>query len=319
MLICAGCGDAQYERLNGETMGTYFQVTFNPAQCRPSQAAVEAVLQQLNLAMSTYQPDSEISRFNALSSTAPVAISDHFARVVEAALSVSERTSGAFDVTVGPLVEVWGFGAAQVDGAPDPETLAVLSSAVGYHLIEIHDGQLRKRQGEVRIDLSAIAKGYAVDQLAALLKRAGCADFLVDIGGEIKTRGINPRGRTWRLAIETPDPTSAGGRQAIVNVSNAAIATSGDYRNFRLVDGRRVHHIFDPRSQSPAATDVLSASVIAADAMLADAYATAMMVLGRTEGLRLAEQLGLAVYLISAAEDDGFVVDVSSAFKAYLE
>ena len=172
-----------------------------------------------------------------------------------------------------------------------------------YKRQQLHDGQLAKLRPGVYIDLSALAKGYGVDRLAEVYLAAGCGDFMVDIGGEIRVSGLSPRGGPWRIGIEVPDPSAIGVSQTVLALSDISVATSGDYRNFRMVDGVRVDHVIDPRSGAPADNRVVSATVLHPSAMWADAYATALMVMELEEGMAFAEREGIAVYLMSHAED----------------
>ena len=207
-------------------------------------------------------------------------------------------------MTVGPLVNLWGFGPDPDRSPPSSAEQAIALAAVGMQHIARRGDQLAKTRSGVYVDLSALAKGYAVDRLADLYLARGCSDFMVDIGGEIRVSGNNPQGGPWRIGIEVPDPQAIGVSQAVLGVTDISIATSGDYRNFRMVDGVRIDHVIDPRSGRPADNRVVSATVLHPSAMWADAYATTLMVMGLEEGLAFAEQEGIAVYLMARADDD---------------
>lgn len=294
-------------------MGTYYAVTAAPdSACEVSQHKLEQELAAINAAMSTYLADSELSQFNALAAGEWYAMSAPLATVMQAAWSLWQRSGGAFDVTVGPLVNLWGFGPQAVTSPPTAAEQAQVRALVGMqHLQQSRlqaTAQLAKAKAGVYVDLSALAKGYAVDALAQIYAAAGCRNFMVDIGGEIRAAGQSPRGGPWRIGIEVPDPQALGVSQAVLALQDMSIATSGDYRNFRMVDGVRVDHVIDPRSGQPADNRVVSATVLHPSAMWADAYATTLMVMGLEQGLVFAEREGIAVYLMAWQP----VADVSS-------
>lgn len=289
-----------------------------PAHARAEiDRAIRDDLALVNRRMSTWDPDSELSRFNASASVAPVAISRETFDVLQGAVEINRLTGGAFDITLAPLVDAWGFGAVAAPSSPDEATLAGLREAVGANLLELDEAgpTARKKDPRVRCDVSAIAPGYAADRLAALLAARGYGDFLVDVGGELVARGRNDRGTPWQVAIERPQ---VDGRaiERTVSLRDLAIATSGDYRKYHEVDGRRVAHVVDPRTARPIEHRLASASVVHGDAMRADALATAMMVLGPDEGLALAEREHLAVLFLVRNAAGGFDERASSRFAA---
>ena len=288
----------------GATMGTTFNVTVVSAEPPAVEAEVRRVLDRIEGRMSHYRPDSELSRFNRARTTAPQALSAETLGVVAEALAVSRVSGGAFDVTVGPLVDAWGFGPpGRPPAAPDDASLAALRARVGFELLALDPAAatLRKRNGDVVVDLSAIAKGYAVDAVSSLLADRGYGDHLVEIGGELRGAGMNGEGAPWRVAVERPLP-GAPAAQRIVPLADAALATSGDYRNFYALDGRRVSHTIDPRTGRPVTHGLLSVSVVAPRCSLADARSTALNVLGPDAGYALAVEQGWAALFV---EDDG--------------
>jgi len=308
--------------LGGETMGTTWAVTLNPPDLSRSERArirkrIEAELDAVNGAMSTWDPDSELSRLNEHASSEPFSLSKPTLDVLAAARGISERTGGAFDVTVGPLVAAWGFGAgARVPGAaPEADELATIRERVGFERLELDlaAGSVRKRHPGLRVDLSAIAKGYGVDRVAEALATEGFAGFLVEVGGELRAEGQRPGGGAWRLAIERPEPDGRA-VHAVVELSGVALATSGDYRSFYEAGGERLTHIVDPRLGRPVRHGLASVSVLHERAALADAWATALMVLGPEEGLRVAAAEGLAVYLIVRTEGGAYEVLTTPQF-----
>ena len=302
------CGDSARERpvqeLVGSTMGTTFsiKVVAPPENLDlPSlQRDIEGVLAGINGMMSTYLSDSELSRFNASESVEWVEVSPELCHTIEASLVVSEFTDGAFDVTVGPLVNLWGFGPG--DSAYEPpgnDTLTTAMQDIGYAKLHVDCTvpALRKESPGVYVDLSAFAKGYAVDEVAELLDARALPDYLVEIGGEMRMRGANARSEPWAIAIETPD-RDARSVQTVVHLSDAAMATSGDYRNFFEHEGRFYSHTIDPRTGYPVTHNGASVTVVADTAAFADAAATALLVLGPDAGMKLAERESIAAYFL---------------------
>ncbi len=306
-----GAAPAPPARLEGRTMGTTWQVTLNgprdDARLASLRAEVEALLVRVNDSMSTYQSDSELSRFNARASTEPVDVSPELAAVLRAALEVWRASGGVFDVTVGPLVDAWGFGArGRRQTVPADDEVTALLATVGSDKLQLDGAQLRKLHPALRVDLSAIAKGDAVDRVSALLVSLGEGDHLVDIGGELRARGRNARGEPFVVGVEEPDPERHAVRLA-VTLGDLAIASSGNYRNFFEVDGVRYAHTLDPRTGRPVQHRLSAVSVLHARCAVADAWATALMAAGPDEAWRLANEQQLDVLLL--VEGDGGVVE----------
>ncbi|MDT7525278.1 FAD:protein FMN transferase [Pseudidiomarina sp. GXY010] len=306
--------------VSGKTMGTTYHISYvtaNP-QHSPEQVKqrVDAVLEQVNSQMSTYDPQSELSLFNSRQTTEPVVISRSLETVIRRALEIANETDGVLDVTVGPLVNLWGFGPlAKPERKPTEAELQAMLDEVGYQHVHVENHQLRKAKPEIYIDLSTIAKGYGVDRVAVLLEQMEITNYLVEIGGEMRTRGTKPGNQPWRIAIEKP-VTSERSVQRVIEPGDAGIATSGDYRNYYEEDGVRYSHIIDPRTGYPIQHNLVSVTVVAPTSMDADAYATALTVMGPEQALAFAEQKGLAVLLISR-EAEGFKEESSTAFKQY--
>ncbi len=315
----SGCGQGRraddYLTVEGPTMGTYYLVRYRgSADCLVGVDEIEARLAEINRAMSTYDPESEISLIN--NAAEPVRVSRDLQIVMQAARQVWRETDGAFDITVGPLIDLWGFGPKTVSEPPSIDAQQAAGSRVGMEKVRLEDGRIHKSHAAVAMDLSAIAKGYAVDELYALLSAKGCRHFMIDIGGEMRLVGNNPQEAAWRVGIEAPDSNRLGGVHRVLHLSGVGVATSGDYRNYIESESGRVDHVFDPRSRRPSASAVVSATVVHDTAMHADAYATAMMVLGADVGLALADRLGFAVYLLVAA-DVGAAPDVREVEPRY--
>ena len=305
----------------GSTMGTTYAVKSHASSWphgRDSMAGmIDRRLAEVNRLMSTYDPESEISRFNRHGRRTPFTASRPTIEVFETAWDVSRRTGGAFDATVGPLVDAWGFGPTQPNGPPTEGELTELLRQVGYHLIEVNAtaGTLVKSTDNVATDLSAIAKGYGVDQLAEGLIELGINDFLVEIGGEVRGSGLRPDGSAWRVGIEAPTP---GTRTVVrvVNIHNTAVATSGDYRNFLEHEGVRLAHIIDARTGRPIPQTGKSVTVLHAEAMWADAWATALTVLEVEDAHALAERERIAALFITD-RNGKFDTIATTAFEEY--
>ncbi|HOZ47918.1 MAG TPA: FAD:protein FMN transferase [Candidatus Hydrogenedentes bacterium] len=309
----------------GETMGTSYSVKVCVAA--EDWAGIEgriadAVARELDLVnarMSTWRDDSELSRFNQSDGAEPFPVSEETLAVFNVARAVSEVSNGEFDITVGPLVNAWGFGPDErsMEG-PDDATLAALRQRVGFKLVEIDEANrtLRKARPDIYCDLSAVAKGYGVDRVAEALDALGISSYMVEVGGEVRTRGAKGDG-PWRIGIERP-VSEARALQEVLHMppDGIALATSGDYHNFYMVDGVRLSHTIDPRTGRPIAHNLASASVLAPTCAEADAFATALMVLGPDEGYDLACTLDLKALLIVRDAPETFSERMTPAWEA---
>lgn len=326
VLMIGGCRQQQSDDrllLSGETMGTTWSVVLRPA---PAVNAVELkqqlqeLLNHINALMSTYDQTSEVSRFNRQTTSDWFDLSDETFAVVELAQLISAQTAGAFDISVGPLVDLWGFGATEPEQTPPEEDLLKeVLAGVGYeHLrLRAHPPAISKQVPALRIDLSAIAKGYAVDILAEHLGRLEVENYLVEIGGEMKMSGYRYDGTPWRIAIEKP---LEGIRtvETVLLLTDIALATSGNYRNFYEVDGQRYGHTIDPDSGRPIRHKLASVTVLDPSCARADALATALMVMGEERGKQFCEEHNIAAYFL-VHEKTGLVSYSSSAFHALLD
>ena len=309
---------------SGPTMGARFTVkVVTGAEGLADETAlgrlILADLERINALMSTWDPASELSRFNSSDSLDPFPVSPETFEVFEWASRLEALTGGAIDVTVGPLLDAWGFGPGGVrDGAPSDEQIARLLEGTGFRHLELDHAArtVRKRRVGIVCEFSALAPGYAADRLATLLDARGLTDFLVDVGGEFRVRGRNDAGMPWQIAVERP---TESGRfiERMIPISDGAIATSGDYRNYHEVDGERVTHILDPRTGRPIRHRLASVTVVDSLAVRADALSTALMVLGPEEGFALAESLDLpALFIVRADGGDGFEGRGTPRFEA---
>lgn len=309
----------QEQELYGSTMGTTYSVKFFsqlPVDNQVLQQQLDQELELINDLMSTYRPSSELMQFNQQQTTVPFTISEQTAKVIAEAIRIGRQTNGVLDITVGPLVELWGFGASgRITERPDVQTLSAINDYVGIDKVSLSGNQLVKNDARLALDLSTIAKGYGVDRLAEILEAKGITDYMVDIGGEMRVSGSKPD-RAWRVAIEKP-VTGNRAVQRIITPGDMAIATSGDYRNYFEQDGIRYSHLIDPRTAEPIHHRTVSSTVIHPSSMTADAYATALHIMNADEALQFANQYQLAVLLI-VKTDEGFTELVSDAFQPFL-
>lgn len=312
--------------IDGPTMGTTYRVKLvgpTAADEASIRSDVEAVLRDVDERLSTYRRDSDVSRFNRAPVGKWFAVAPATAEAVSAALAVSRQTNGALDVTVGPLVRLWHFGPSAVADAkstadmvpPDEVALRAARKLVGYDKLEVcrDPPALRKQVDGLEIDLSAVGEGDAIDRLAAAISRRGIKNYLVELGGEVRAGGLGPNGEPWRVAVarpiaERPEMLSA------VSLSNAALATSGDYRRFFEYGGRRYSHIIDPSTGRPVTHALASVTVAADGSLTADAWATALLVLGPERGHDCAVEHGVAAIFVSRS-GDSFVTKETPAWR----
>ncbi len=283
------------------------------------QKQFSAKLREVDLIMSTYKKNSELSRFNRSKSLKPRKVSSALLHVIKSAQKISILTGGAFDITIGPVVNVWGFGPKKRIKPPSASRMAAAKLRVGYTKLRFNAKHhtIQKKVPSLYVDLSAIAKGYGVDVLGWTMEKAGFSNYMAEIGGEVRARGHNAQRVAWRVGIEKPISGLQRYVQLVVPLHNMSMATSGNYRNYITVSGKRVSHLIDARSGQPVSHNLASVSVVHPDCMTADALATAFYVLGPKDGLKLAEQQKLAV-LFLVRQGKSFTSRSSSYFKALL-
>ena len=326
LLLFSGCQRQNPNHaihLSGSTMGTTWSISLLPEKGETDLVGLEKQLQQrldqINALMSTYDPVSEISRFNDQLGTEWFPVSTATAEVVALSLQISQLTGGAFDISVGPLVELWGFGPKERGRQiPTDEQIQALLGRIGYQNLQLrqHPPAMKKQIPLLRIDLSAVAKGYAVDALAGLLRDQGYRNFLVEIGGEMRIAGRREDGTPWRIAIEKP----LEGRREVETIfplTATAVATSGNYRNFFVENGQRYAHTIDPVTGRPARHKLASVTVLDLTCARADALATALMVMGEDQGRRFCEKNRIAAFFL-IHEGEGTVTYASPAFQDFL-
>ncbi len=311
----------QVHEFTGFIMGTTYSVLINaeelPLSRQRLQTEFNTILNRVNMEMSPYLRESELSQINDADSTGWLSVSTSLMHVLQAAQDISRATQGAFDVTVGPLINLWGFGPEQVFTVPTETQISAVLRLVGHEKLRMDPAAsaVKKAYGGMRINLSAIAKGYGVDEIAERLDQLQLDNYLVEIGGEIRARGVNDKNRPWQIGIEQP---LTGQREVrrIIRLDNSAMATSGDYRNYFEHEGSRYSHTIDPRTGRPVTHALASVTVLHPSTMLADAWATGLLVLGPEEGLELARQNSLTAFFI-IHEDGGFREESTPAFKPY--
>ena len=285
-----------YQINQGMVFGTFYKITYQ--YDKNLQKEIEAQLKSVNDALSMFDKKSIIT---AVNNNEPVKLNDMFVNVFKLAQSISEDTDGAFDITVAPLVNAWGFG-YKSGALPSQQDIDSIRAFVGYQKVKLSGMRIQKEDARLTLDCSAIAKGYGTDVVARYLLREGIKNFMVEIGGEIVTHGVNPKRQQWSIGIEKPVEDSLAMKselQTVLKVDDIAMATSGNYRNFYYKDGKKYAHTIDPKTGFPVQHNILSATVLAKQCAVADAYATAFMVMGLEKSKEiLARHKDLKAYLI---------------------
>ena len=302
----------QYYHHQGHIFGTYYNIRYEGSQ--DLHEAIQQRLKDFDCSLSMFNKESVISRVNR---NEPVEVDSLFALLFAEAQQISQLSGGAFDITVAPLVHAWGFGKKTNDPKVKAHEINIdsIKAFVGYHKIQLQDLHVLKADDRITLDASAIAKGYACDVVANLLREQGCENLLVDIGGEVVMQGLNNRGQVWRVGISKPKIDATGMEnelQEVIESPQLCMATSGNYLQYYFVDGQRRSHTIDPRSGRPVEHSLLSATVVANSCMRADALATACMVLGANEALQMIEQTTDAACYLIVAQGDSLDIRTSS-------
>ncbi len=310
---------------SGFTMGTTYNIKIAPNvgqtdnfETGKIKDSVDSLLNDVNKSMSTYIPESELSLFNTAKAGNWFEISDNLYEVLKTAVEVSDSSGGAFDITIGPLVNLWGFGPeTKRDKLPRKKDITTRKRITGYHNLTLRDSTpaIKKRINDLYCDLSAIAKGFGVDKVSELLSGYGFKNYLVEIGGEVRTLGKNRFGKDWQIGISKPK--QGFNIQEIINISGKSVATSGNYHNYFEVDGVRYSHMIDPRTGYPVTHFLSSVTVIHDQCMLADAYATTVTILGPEDGYRFALKMDIPAYMI-IVEEDNYTIKMTPSFEGYL-
>lgn len=332
VVLLAGCDNASAPVppkatatvLEGKTMGTFWRVSvvgIDKTQAEELRQKVQNQLDGDDRLLSTWKSDSALMRFNQSQSTTPWPVSEAMADIVTESLRIGRKTQGAMDITVGPLVNLWGFGPdKQPVKTPTQEQIDAAKARTGLQYLTVINGTdrqyLQKTIPDLYVDLSTVGEGYAADHLAQLMIEEGISRYLVSVGGALVSRGMNADGQPWRVAIQKPtDQENAV--QAIVDINGHGISTSGSYRNYYELDGQRISHVIDPQTGRPITHKLVSVTVIAPTALEADAWDTGLMVLGTEKAQQIVREQGLAVYMITK-QGDGFTTWMSPQFRAFL-
>lgn len=310
--------DTQYILNEGKIFGTYYHIKYKNPNGKNLKATIEQKLQEFNASLSTFEPNSIISRINQ--NDPSVNTDTYFEDMYRMAYQVSEKTGGAFDITVAPLVNAWGFGYGKLEHTTLPNVDTILPY-IGYKKISLTNHKLLKESPKTLLDASAIAKGQGVDVIAQLLDNNGCINYMVEIGGEVRCKGVNPNREKWHIGIDAPqdDPTNENRTlETIVAISNVGMATSGNYRQYYYKNGKKYAHTINPHTGMPVQHHLLSATVIAPTCMEADAFATAFMVLGTEQSIAVCKSIPqLDCYLIYADKNGQIKTRYTSGFEQY--
>ena len=332
VILLAGCDNtsapatpkAQVTVLDGKTMGTFWRVSvvgIDQNRVEDLRQKVQTLLDGDDQLLSTWKSDSALMRFNHSQSTTPWPVSEGMADIVTESLRIGQKTQGAMDITVGPLVNLWGFGPdKQPVKTPTQAQIDTAKARTGLEKLTVINraGQqyLQKSIPDLYVDLSTVGEGYAADHLARLMTEEGISRYLVSVGGALVSRGMNGEGQPWRVAIQKPTDRE-NAVQAIVDINGHGISTSGSYRNYYELDGQRISHVIDPQTGRPITHKLVSVTVIAPTALEADGWDTGLMVLGTEKAQQVIREQGLAVYMIMK-EGDGFTTWMSPQFRAFL-
>lgn len=329
LFLISACGSdntLQSYHFSGPTMGTQYNITIVleegqllPLEANELQQKIDLWLQQFNQIMSTYIPDSELMQLNDAPIETQVSLSKPLFEVLEISGRIHHASGGSFDATVGPLVNLWGFGPqASIETRPAQHLIDEQLAKIGQHKLVLQpEGPSATKKDQLFIDLSAVAKGYGADVIAARFEEIGVVNYLIEVGGEIRVNGRSALQRPWRLGVEQPSLLHSGDSRQTINVSRGGVATSGDYRNYFEQDGVRYSHTINPRTGAPVTHALASVTVIADTAAEADAWATALSVIGPADALVVANNNNLAVYLI-VKSGDGFTESHNSLFTPYI-
>lgn len=320
IVVLLSCNNApsKYIYNQGFIYGTMYHIVYESLNGKDFQNELTKKLNDYNQVFSTYEPTSTISKINNNEDVKPGPL---FIECYKRSMEISEITDGAFDITAGPMVNAWGFG-PEDKKKMTPEIVDSLKRITGYQKMKLKNGRIQKENPNMKLDMSAVAKGFTCDLLGNFLAEKGCENYMVEIGGEVVAKGKNEKGHVWTIGISKPDETSffaSGDLQAKVQLPENALATSGNYRNFYEEDGKRFAHTIDPKTGYPVQHSLLSTTVLADDCMTADAFATAFMVLGLDKSIEIADQHPeIKVYFIYSGEEGENQVYMSEDFKEHL-
>ncbi len=317
-LLVSCTPESKFIHNQGFVYGTIYSIKYESPKGKDYHKEIEAEFSILNNSLSTFVDTSVISKINQ---NVPVTPDQHFLNVFKKSMEISKKTGGAFDITVAPMVNAWGFGFKHKDSITT-ELIDSLKKIVGYHQVHLEGTKIIKKNPATMLDGSAIAKGYTSDVIGELLQKKGCKNYMVEIGGEIVAKGKNSKGKTWTIGISKPIDSLVPNQsdlQDILSLPDKAMATSGNYRNFYIEDGKKYAHTIDPKTGYPVQHSLLSTTVVTNTCMAADAYATAFMVMGLDQSIELSKNIpDMDIYLVYADENGDNATYISEGFKKYL-
>lgn len=299
-----------YQQVRGQAQGTTYQITYQPRPLTLSHSTFDSIFHSIDQSLSLYNPTSLICAFNR--SRQGIRADTHLLRIAQAAIDFSQSSQGAFDITIHPAMNAWGFGQQTVKRSPTPAALKKLTSRIGYKHLAIRNDSLLKDAPHVQIDCNGIAQGYTVDLIAQRLEQVGITDYMVELGGEIRLKGRNPEGKPWSIGIEPPPGAIAHAYTWSVTPISGAITTSGMHRNARRIQGREIGHIMDPRTARPSDSHVASVTVIAPTAMKADAIDHTCLVLGVDASLQWVSRMKEVAIMLVYRDAQGQLRDTAS-------
>ncbi|WFE84494.1 FAD:protein FMN transferase [Parabacteroides chongii] len=318
ILIFTACTkQKQYFEESGSVFHTIYHIKYEGSELLTEK--IDAEFQKFNLSLNPFNPNSIISKVNQ---NEPVEVDDWFMEVFNKAKDVSDHSEGVFDITCAPLVNLWGFGFSKMDSVT-PQMIDSIKQFVGYQKVRLDGRKIVKDDPRILLNCSAIAKGYASDVIARLLEREGIENYMVEIGGEVTMKGVNQNGKCWRIGINKPEDDSTGIKNDVGEVvelcKKGGVATSGNYRNFYIKDGKKYAHTIDPRTGYPSEQSILSATIVAEDCITADAYATAFMAMGLEKARETAKNIpGIEYYVIYTDENGKHQIEYSDGMLQYL-
>lgn len=318
ILIFTACTkQKQYFEESGSVFHTIYHIKYEGSELLTEK--IDAEFQKFNLSLNPFNPNSIISKVNQ---NEPVEVDDWFMEVFNKAKDVSDHSEGVFDITCAPLVNLWGFGFSKMDSVT-PQMIDSIKQFVGYQKVRLDGRKIVKDDPRILLNCSAIAKGYASDVIARLLEREGIENYMVEIGGEVTMKGVNQNGKCWRIGINKPEDDSTGIKNDVGEVvelcKKGGVATSGNYRNFYIKDGKKYAHTIDPRTGYPSEQSILSATIVAEDCITADAYATAFMAMGLEKAREAAKNIpGIEYYVIYTDENGKHQIEYSTGMLQYL-
>ena len=317
LMVTACTKQKQYFEESGSVFHTIYHIKYEGSEILTEK--IDAEFQKFNLSLNPFNPNSIISKVNR---NEAVEADDWFIEVFNKAKEVSDHSEGIFDITCAPLVNLWGFGFSKMDSVT-PQMIDSIKQFVGYQKVRLDGRKVVKDDSRILLNCSAIAKGYASDIIARLLEREGIENYMVEIGGEVTMKGVNQNGKCWRIGINKPEDDSTGVKNDIEEVvqlcKKGGVATSGNYRNYYIKDGKKYAHTIDPRTGYPSEQSILSATIVAEDCITADAYATAFMAMGLEKAREAAKNIpGIEYYVIYSDENGKHQIEYSTGMLQYL-